>query len=134
MAVQLKREGADFTPVGVWFATPQMLQSRFLPGKNMERWARAIHESARPPLLDDEQTLGTWEDWVEYALDALSNGHDLWVIEVEPEATLDLSYARYVLELTGDALKAWKPKSVPNVSTLAAGELRGARLSPEARA
>ena len=70
------------------------------------------------------------EDWIEYALDALSNGHDLDMVEVTPELTVDLTYARDVLKLDEEARRAWKPTGIANVSTVPVGDLSG----PEARA
>jgi hypothetical protein len=117
-AIQWKRDAdGDFTAVGVWYATTYCLQSRVLPGWRMENWFRNIHEMARPPCLDDGETRGSWEDFIGYALDALSNGHDLMVSEVEPEETLDRTYARWVLGLSGPALDKWRPLT-PSTITL----------------
>jgi len=55
---------------------------------------------------------------IEYALDALSNGHDLMVTEVEPETTLDKTYAKWVLELDGDAISRWKPTTIATTTVM----------------
>ncbi len=127
VAIQWKRQpDGDFKAIGVWFATPKSLQSRVLPGVGMEGFFRSIHTYASPPLVNNGTTPGTWEDFIEYALDALSNGHDLHVTEVDPELTLDLTYAKYVLELEGASLKKWSPTTIPNVSNIPAEDLVGA--------
>jgi hypothetical protein len=113
----LRNADQDWDPVGVWYATKCSLQSRVLPGRDMEGFFRRIHDTARPPCLDDGETPGTWEDFIGYALDTLSNGHDLMVSEVEPEGTLDATYAKWVLGLTGDAPSRWQP-TIPSTITL----------------
>jgi hypothetical protein len=124
-AIQWKRAAdGDWDPVGVWFATSKGLQSRVLPGQGYDGFFKRIHQTARPPVLDDG-TYGTWEDFIEYALDALSNGHDMMVSEVKPLLTLDQTYAHYVLGLTGKALSRWKPSTIPNVTTIPTSQLRG---------
>jgi len=113
VAIQWKRqEDGDFKAIGVWFATTKSLQSRVLPGQRMDAWFSTIHQMASPPLIENGTMPGDWTDFIEYALDALSNGHDLMVSEVEPESTLDLTYAKWVLGLEGDALGRWKPTTV----------------------
>lgn len=121
----LRNSEGDWDPVGVWFATPKGLTSRYLPGKGMDGFFRRTHENASPPVLDDG-SIGTWEDFIEYALDALSNGHDLMVSEIRPSTTLDLTYAKEVLGLKGAALKNWTPKTIPNVTTIPSQDLQGA--------
>lgn len=129
-AVQYRRDQhGKWQPVGVWFATPKALQSRFVPGY-LDAWVRGIHQDAAPPMLDDERTRGTWEDWIWYALDALSNGHDLHIAEVEPELTVDETYAKYVLGLNKAQRRRYQPKTIPNVTTVPVDEL----TNPEARA
>lgn len=130
VAVQLLRdENAKWKPVGVWFSTPQALQSRLLPGVGLEDFFRRVHEGAYRPTLDDG-TQGTWDDWIDYAMDALSNGHDLHIVEVDPVLTVDIAYATYVLALDEEGVKRYKPKGVPNISTVPIGDLTG----PAARA
>jgi hypothetical protein len=57
-----------------------------------------LADASRP--RGDYDTTGTWEDWVGWAANAFSNGHDSWAIEVEPELTLDALYEREVLNTT----------------------------------
>jgi hypothetical protein len=119
VAIQWKRqEDGDFKAIGVWFATKVSLQSRVLPGQRMDAWFSTIHQMASPPLIENGTVRGTWEDFIEYALDALSNGHDLMVSEVEPESTLDLTYAKWVLGLEGDALSRWKPRTIATTTVM----------------
>ena len=117
VAIQWKRQpDGDFKAIGVWFGTPKALQSRVLPGVGMENWFRTIHSMVSPLLIENGTEQGTWEDTIEYFLDALSNGHDLMVTEVKPEITLDRTYAKWVLELEGTALNRWKPTTMPTVT------------------
>jgi hypothetical protein len=117
VAIQgLRNADQEWDPVGLWDATKCSLQSRVLPGRDTEGFFRRIHDTARLPCLDDGETSATWEDFIGYALDAPSNGHDLMVSEVEPEATLDATYAKWVLGLKGDAPRGWKPTSSPTIT------------------
>lgn len=59
----------------------------------------------RAVLLDARQTLrrdhmseerGTWEDWIDWGVDALGNGYTSWAIEVEPARTIDELYEREI--------------------------------------
>lgn len=103
-AIQWRRRGdGNWGAVGVWLGTRTSLMSRFLPDAQLQDFVRRNHVHARPPT-GSGGVRGTWEDWIEYALDALSNGHDLMVSEVEPEPTVDRLYAREVLGLAGAAL------------------------------
>jgi hypothetical protein len=119
VAIQWKRqEDGDFKAIGVWFGTKSSLQSRVLPGQRMDTFFRSIHSMASPPLIENGTGPGTWEDAIEYFLDALSNGHDSMVTEVPPEATLDRTYAKWVLGLEGDALSRWKPTTVATITVM----------------
>jgi hypothetical protein len=119
VAIQWVRnaDGA-WDPIGVWFGTKCSLQSRVLPGRGMEGFFKRTHDTAGPPNLDDGETRGTWEDFIGYALDALSNGHDLMVSEVPPEATVDATYARWVLGFESDVAAEWKPSTVATVTVM----------------
>ena len=94
---------------------------------SLEDFVRRVHEGAYRPTLDDG-TQG--EDWIEYAMDALSNGHDLHIVEVDAGLAVDLTYAEYVLALDEEGIKRYRPRGVPNVSTVPIGDLTG----PAARA
>lgn len=102
-AVWLNRAGPDeWRKVGVFLATPRLLQGRALPGDaDRERWFESILDGAsRPDREAYSPRRGTWEDWIEVALDAFSNGHDSMMVEVEPELTIDMLYDREVLGAT----------------------------------
>lgn len=132
-AVHLERNGrGGWDRVGVWLGTTTTLQSRFLPGRDMEEYVRSIHEQARPPLVDTPsgERRGTWEDWVDWALDGLSNGHTTMVVGVPPELTVDELYAREVLGLPKGKRHGYALKGVPNVSAVPIDDLGG----PAARA
>jgi hypothetical protein len=121
----LRNDEGKWDPVGIWFATPRGLTSRYLPGKGIDGLFKRVHENIAPPALADGR-IGGWEDAIEYLLDALSNGHDLMVSEIKPSLTLDLTYAKEVLGLKGKALDNWAPSTVPNVTTIPSNELQGA--------
>ena len=118
-AVQfLRQPDGGWLPVGVWLGTITTLQSRFLPDAGMDDFARRIHEYARPPRLDNG-TIGSFCDWIGWALDGLSNGHDLFVVGVQPEMTVDDLYAREVLKMSPtQAKRQGRLKGVPSVTTL----------------
>jgi hypothetical protein len=114
-ALQYLRQGTGtWKPVGVWQGTKIALAARFLPGV-LTTMVQTIIENAKPPIPEGETVRGTWEDWIGYSLDALSNGQDLWIEEVPAanmQPTIDLLYASLVLGLSGDALTSYRPASV----------------------
>jgi hypothetical protein len=124
-------EKGEWRAVGIWFATPSSLQSRFLPGV-LEHWVARQHRDAVPPGRDDG-TPGDWEDWVAAAPWDFSNGHDLMCSSIEPELTLDLTYARYVLHLGPEDMKHYHPKRVATTSSIPLERLKG-MLGPTSRA
>ena len=126
----LRTPEGDWKPVGVWFATPGTLMSRWLPDAGMADWARYIHSVARPVSRDGIAT-PEWESWIGYALDGLSNGHDMMISEVKPGLTVDESYAQYVLGMSPSAAKKASLKGIPNVTVRQVPE--GA-VGPAARA
>lgn len=127
-AVQsLRQSDRSWKAVGVWHGTPVALAARFLPGV-LVPFVTTVLEQARPPIPDGKRVRGTWEDWIGYALDALSNGQDLWIEEVPPdqmEPTADLLFARHVLGLTGAALKAYQPQGITSMTTGPLPDLEG---------
>lgn len=98
-AVWLNRIGPEWRKVGVFLATPRLLTGRALPGDaDRQRWFESILDGAtRPDREPYRPERGTWEDWIEIALDAFSNGHDSMMVEVEPELSVDMLYDREVL-------------------------------------
>jgi hypothetical protein len=119
-AVQYRMtDSGEWQAVGVWLATPAMLQSRVLPGVGMDRWFADVHEGARPPYLDEKPNQrGTWEDWIGWALGGLSNGQTMEVGEVPPEVSVDVLYARWVLHLPDAEVAKYRPTGIPNVSVV----------------
>lgn len=99
----------EFRPVGVWLATLKALQSRFIPGR-LDEWVGTVYREAR--LATGE----TWESWLDHALLAFSNGHDLHAVEVPPELTVDLAYARYVLGLPEAHRGDFAPRTIGGLS------------------
>jgi hypothetical protein len=52
---------------------------------------------ARPPRINDfAEERGTFLDWVDWAVNALANGHTTWATEVVPTATVEALYEREV--------------------------------------
>lgn len=98
----MNRIGPDWRKVGVFLATPRMLLGRALPGDaDRARWFESILDGAsRPDREAYSPEHGSWEDWIEVALDGFSNGHDSMMVEVEPELTVDMLYEREVLAIT----------------------------------
>jgi len=93
------RQGdGSWLPTTVILATPDRLQGRCLPGDE-NRDGRLAHllDHAVPPRVDvGSGTRGTYEDWIDWALDHLANGHTTWTTEVAPAPTVDL-FEREVL-------------------------------------
>jgi hypothetical protein len=96
-----ERQGVDWRAVGVFLGTTRRLDSKMLPGDaRRDAWAASLPVNTKPPFVDGiglSPERGTWEDWIGWALGALSNGHDTWMTEVEPEPTVDALYRREVL-------------------------------------
>ena len=95
------RRGPDgeFYAVGVWLCTRTAIQSRHIPGNaRVDDFFRRTHEYARPPQMEPDQPRATsWEDWADWAKDALSNGTSMMCTEVEPAPSVDVLYSREVL-------------------------------------
>ena len=72
-----RQADASWLPTTVILATPRRLQGRCLPG-SPDRDARLamLLRDARPPRFNEHtEERGTLLDWVDWALDALANGH-----------------------------------------------------------
>jgi hypothetical protein len=102
-----RQADASWLPTTVILATPERLRGRCLPGDlNREARLASIVTNALPPRLnDDTKERGTWEDWIEWALDCFSNGHTMWAVGVVPTETVEALYRREV------ALSARPPSS-----------------------
>lgn len=98
--VWMSRTGTgDWRPVGVFLATPRRLDARALPGDvtRTQRFQTILADAQRPQREPYNPARGTWEDWIGWALDQLSNGHTTMMVEVEPERSADALYRREVL-------------------------------------
>ena len=90
-----RQPDASWLPTTVILATPKGLQGNCLPG-DPDRAARltSLLQNALPPRMDDfAEERGTYEDWVDWALN-LANGHTTWATEVVPTATVEALYQR----------------------------------------
>lgn len=109
-------DGDDWEPCGVWLCTVGSIQSRHIPGNAaLDDFFRRTHAYARRPYRSvmEQGRSGTWEDWADWALDALSDGHGRMVTEVEPALSVDALYAR---EVTGGTAPPVAP--VPFTTTM----------------
>ena len=108
-----------FKPTIVWLATRNLIEAKELPGDaRRTNYKNAILKDAQRPRRDPfSQERGTWEDWIDWAMNALGNGHTTWAIEVEPELTVKALYEREILNVEPT------PMSPPN--------LRPATVIPE---
>jgi hypothetical protein len=91
-----RQADASLFPTTVILATPKRLQGKCLPG-NPNRDARltSIIQNAVPPRINVQtEERGSYEDWIDWALNALANGHTTWATEVVPTATVDMLYQR----------------------------------------
>ena len=79
-------------------ATPKGLHGKALPGdpNRDARLARLLRD-ARPPRINEHtDERRTFLDWVDWALNALADGHTTWTAEVVPTATVEALYEREV--------------------------------------
>jgi len=95
-----ERAGEAWVPRGIFLGTRNRLDYRMLPGNaTRDRWAAFAAANATPPLLPGSTTeRGTWEDWILAAISDYSNAHDRWCTQVDPEATAEATFTKYVLE------------------------------------
>ena len=68
-----------------------MLQGMCLPGNadRDARLARILTDSLPPRINDQTEERGTYEDWIDWGVYNLANGHTTWATEVKPEITVD---------------------------------------------
>src|SRR5664280_779903 len=93
-----RQADASLFPTTVILATPKRLQGKCLPG-NPNRDARltSIIQNAVPPRINVQtEERGTYEDWIDWGVYNLANGHTTWTAEVLPTATVDELYQREV--------------------------------------
>jgi hypothetical protein len=100
MVVQERQTDGSFKPTMVFQGTPQRVDWKALPGDvRRETFATAALAQASRPYKADGVTVGTWEDWIDWAAYAFSNGYTMWCVMVEPEATVEQTFNREVLHV-----------------------------------
>ncbi len=97
--VQFERgDNTEFVPVGVWLATSKRLQARMLPGSAArDAFMKYVLSDASRPKIGFSNVKGTWEDWIDWAVWSLTDGHIRFMTEVVPEVNIERLYARAVL-------------------------------------
>jgi hypothetical protein len=95
-----RQADASWLPTTVILATPRRLQGKVLPGDpNRVALLARILQNALPPRIDDDtEERGDYEDWIDWGVHNLANGHTSWATEVKPEMTVDALYQREVRE------------------------------------
>jgi hypothetical protein len=93
-----RQADASWLPTTVILATPTRLQGKCLAGDpNRDARLALLLRDARPPRLNEHtDERRTFLDWVDWALNALADGHTTWTAEVEPTATVEALYEREV--------------------------------------
>jgi hypothetical protein len=96
-----RQSDASWLPATVILATPKRLQGKCLPGSpdRDARLARILTDALPPRINDQTEARGTYEDWIAWAVDHLSNGHTTWAVEVLPTDKVEALYRR---EVVGD--------------------------------
>lgn len=97
-----RQADGGWKPTIVWLVTRHGIEAKDLPGDaNRRNYKMTVLKDAQRPRRDpDSVERGTWEDWVDWALNALGNGYTSWAIEVEPEPTVRALYEREILDVT----------------------------------
>ena len=96
-----RQADASWLPTTVILATPKRLQGKALPGNadRDARLARILTDSLPPWVNDQTEERGTYEDWIDWGVYNLANGHTTWATEVVSEVTVDALYQREVLDV-----------------------------------
>ena len=115
-----RQPDASWLPTTVILATPKMLQGKALPGSadRDARLARILTDSLPPRINDQTEERGTYEDWIDWALNALANGHTTWATEIKPEITVDALYQREVLDVIPKPIARPELRPTTEVPTL----------------
>jgi len=94
-----RQADASWMPTTVILATPKRLQGKCLPGSpdRDARLAMLLSEAVPPRINEHTDERGTFLDWVDWAVNALANGHTTWATEVVPTAPVEALYEREVL-------------------------------------
>ena len=109
VAVVHERQGdGSWKAVGVLGSKTDGVDGQFLPDEpGWNRWLENLPRVANPPYRDGlgfDPARGTWDDWIAWVVDRLTNGHTTWLtLIVEPEPTLVANFERYVLDRNGRA-------------------------------
>jgi hypothetical protein len=100
MVVQERQPDGSFRNGIVFQATPTKLDFRALAGdERRPAWCRAVIEQATRPNREVDGGPGTWEDWIDWAAYAFSNGYTMWCQMVEPGLTIEETFNREVLNV-----------------------------------
>jgi ADP-ribosylglycohydrolase/protein-tyrosine phosphatase len=101
MVILERTPDQKWKPVTVFQATPNRLFGKTLPGDPIreDNVAKILATQRRPVLDSITGEVGTMEDWIDYAVDAFSNGYTSWTFWLPPEKTIDMLYQREVLEV-----------------------------------
>ena len=108
-----RRRDGSWMPGSVILATPKRLRGKCLPG-SPDREARlaSILQNALPPRINDfTDERGTFEDWIDWAVYNLANGHTTWTAEVEPTRMVDELFQREVVNVVRVNAPAAPPAS-----------------------
>ena len=102
-----RQADASWLPTTVILATPKRLQGKCLPGSpdRDARLARILADALPPRINDQTEERGTFEDWIDWALDTFANGHTSWATEVKPEITVEELFQREVSSRTNGAFR-----------------------------
>lgn len=124
MVVFERTADQKWQPVTVYQATPGKLFGKTLPGNPIrDKNVADILATAGRPMVDGYTgEMGTMEDWIMWAQDAMSNGHDKWTSLVVPEKTIDMLYQREVIGVEPQPMM--RPDLRPTVE---APQLKGRR-------
>ena len=93
-----RQSDASWLPSTVILATPKRLQGKAVPGDpNRDARLASILQNALPPRIDDDtEERGDYEDWIDWGVHNLVDGHTTWATEAKPEITVDALYQREV--------------------------------------
>ena len=90
-----RQADASWLPTTVILTTPKGLQGKALPGDpNRDARLAMLLSDALPPRKPHSEERGTFEDWIDWAVNALANGHTTWATEVVPTVTVEALYQR----------------------------------------
>lgn len=111
-----RQADASWLPTAVILATPKRLQGKALPGNpdRDARMSRILSDALPPRINDNTDERGSFEDWIDWGVWNLDNGHTTWASEVKPTLTVDELYQREVL----DGIPADAPVDAPETDAV----------------